>query len=276
LGLIPLLVIFSPTSSGKTALSLQLASLARASGIEIEIVGADARQVYAGMNIGTAKVGREVMMQVPHHCLDLRPPDRKLSLAEYQAEALRRIREIHERGHLPVLVGGTGTYVLSVAENWRVSEMPLPGESTSRVAGKGPPLFRAAFIRPAISFARISPRIDQAIEKMFAAGLVEEVIALAERYRLWEPARLARNVMAETHGYREFLTVAHSRKPVRFRYSARELPPIKAAIQEHTRDYARRQWSWLKKMPPVQPVATAKEALAVARALLAPSARVGP
>jgi tRNA A37 N6-isopentenylltransferase MiaA len=266
--LIPLLVIFGPTSSGKTALSLQLAALSRASGIAVEIVSADARQIYTGMNIGTAKVGLEVMMQVPHHCLDLRPPDRKLSLAEYQAEALRRIQEIHTRGHLPVLVGGTGTYILSVAENWRVSEMPAPGEASSRAAGKGPPLFRAAFIRPALSFARIPPRIDRAVEKMFADGLVEEVTSLAERYRLWEPARLARSVLAETHGYREFVTVAHSHKPVRFRYTARELEQIKAAIQEHTRDYARRQWSWLKKMPPVKPVATANEALAVARALL--------
>src|SRR5205085_6047393 len=176
-----------------------------ASGTGVEIVCADARQVYAGMNIGTAKVGREVMMKVPHHCLDLRPPDRKRYLAEYQAEAIRRIQEIHARGHLPVLVGGTGTYVLSVAENWRVSEMPAPGEASSRAAGKGPPLFRAAFIRPAVSFARIPPRIDRAVEKMFEAGLVEEVTTLAERYRLWEPARLARNVLAETHGYREFL-----------------------------------------------------------------------
>src|SRR5438552_1153622 len=129
----PLLVIFGPTSSGKTALSLQLASAApKALGMEVEVVSADSRQVYVGMNIGTAKVGRSIMMRVPHHCLDLCPPDRPLSLGEYQAEALRRIHEIHARGRLPLLVGGTGTYALSVAENWRVGEMRRPGELNFR------------------------------------------------------------------------------------------------------------------------------------------------
>jgi tRNA A37 N6-isopentenylltransferase MiaA len=266
---IPLLVIFGPTSSGKTTLSLQLAATAtEALGMEVEVVGADSRQVYAGMNIGTAKVGRSVMMRVPHHCLDLRPPDRKLTLGEYQAEALRRINEIHARGRLPLLVGGTGTYALSVAENWRVGEMRRPGEPNFRCEGKGPPLFGAAFIRPAISLGRVLSRIDQAVEAMFTAGLVEEVTSLAERYRLWEPMRMARSALAETHGYREFLTVSHSHTPVRFRYSPRELLRIKTEIQQHTREYAVRQWGWLKKMPPVKPVVDLDEALAVAQALL--------
>jgi tRNA A37 N6-isopentenylltransferase MiaA len=265
---IPLLVIFGPTSSGKTALSLQLAAaLPKALGVGVEVVSADSRQVYAGMNIGTAKVSRSVMMQVPHHCLDLRPPDRKLSLVEYQTEALQRIKEINARGRLPVMVGGTGTYVLSVAENWRVSEMPWPAGPDSSGERKGPPLFQAVFIRPAISLTRVLSRIDQAVEAMFSAGLVAEVTGLVERYRLWEPGRMAHSVLAETHGYREFLTVAHSHKPVSFRYSPRELQQIKAEIQEHTRDYARRQWSWLKKMPPVRPVATVEEGLSVAHAL---------
>jgi tRNA A37 N6-isopentenylltransferase MiaA len=268
----PLLVIFGPTSSGKTALSLQLAAAApSALGIEVEVVGADSRQVYVGMDIGTAKVSRAVMMRVPHHCLDLRPPDRKLSLVEYQAAALQRIQEIHARGRLPLLVGGTGTYVLSVAENWRVSEMRWPGPASVRREEKGPPLYRAAFIRPALSRAQILPRIDQGVERMFAAGLAEEVTSLAERYRLWEPGRMARNALAETHGYREFLAMAHRRGgSPRFRYSPRELQQIQAEIQQHTREYALRQWSWLKKMPPVQPVRNLDESLAVAKRLLVP------
>jgi tRNA A37 N6-isopentenylltransferase MiaA len=219
------------------------------------------------MNVGTAKVSRSVMMRVPHHCLDLRLPDRKLSLTEYQTEAFRRIQEISARGHLPLMVGGTGTYVLSVAENWRVSGMPGSPGLDSPGERKGPPLFQFVFIRPAISLTRVLTRIDQAVEEMFNAGLVEEVTSLAERYRLWEPGRMARSVLAETHGYREFLTVAHTHKPVSFRYSQRELQQIKAEIQEHTRGYARRQWSWLKKMPPVRPVATVEEVMPLAQAL---------
>ena len=94
-----------------------------------------------------------------------------------------------------------------------------------------------------------------------------EVVGLAERYRLWEPARLARNALARTHGYREFLELALARRPVRFRYTERELFEIRGEIQQHTREYARRQMSWLKKMPPVRAVAGVDEAVQVAREL---------
>jgi tRNA A37 N6-isopentenylltransferase MiaA len=205
----------------------------------------------------------------------MRAPDRRISLAEYQALAIQRIQEINARGRLPLLVGGTGSYVLSVIENWNVGEELWEGEENFRARGKGPPLFRAAFIRPAGASAglrareAVERRIDRAVDRMFETGLVEEVVGLAERYRLWEPPRLQRSALARTHGYREFLELAHSRTPVRFRYSERELAWIKTAIQEHTRDYARRQWSWLKKMPPVIPVASAEEAMPVAKALMA-------
>jgi tRNA A37 N6-isopentenylltransferase MiaA len=263
------LVIFGPTSSGKTALSLELAErLPQALRMEVEIIGADSRQVYVGMDIGTSKVGREVMLRVPHHGLDLRPPDRLVSLAEYQALALQRIREIHARGRLPLLVGGTGTYILSVIENWNVGEERLRGMENYRALGKGPTLVHAAIVCPRISVGSVMRRIDRAVERMFEAGLSEEVVGLAERYRFWEAGRLERNALSHTHGYREFLEMAHARSPVRFRYSAAELELIKASIQEHTRDYARRQWSWLKKMPPITPVAEVGQAIEAARKLL--------
>ncbi len=266
----PVVVIFGPTSSGKTALSLELAAgLPTTLGLEVEIVGADSRQVYVGMDIGTSKVSREIMCRVPHHGLDIRPPDRLLSLAEYQALALRRIAEIHARGRLPLLVGGTGSYILSVVENWNVGEALGHGETNFRARGKGPTLFHAAFLRPATKLDAIFRRIDKSVESMFEAGLIEEVVGLAERYRLWEPARLQRSALAHTHGYREFLERAHAYKPVRLRPSRRDLPAILAAIQEHTRDYAQRQWSWLKKMPPVQPIAKAEEATGIIRRLIA-------
>jgi tRNA A37 N6-isopentenylltransferase MiaA len=272
----PVLVIFGPTSSGKTALSLELAArLPAALGMEVEIVSADSRQVYVGMDIGTSKVSHEVMRRVPHHGLDVRPPDKMLTLAEYQAIAIRRIAEIQARGRLPLLVGGTGSYVLSVTENWNVGDELLADEENFRSRGKGPPLLRAAYLRPATRLDAILRRIDRTVETMFASGLVEEVVGLAERYRLWEPARLQRSALAHTHGYREFLERAHLYKPVRLRPSARDLPGILADIQEHTRDYARRQWSWLRKMPPVTPVGRVEEAIDAARQLLAADPRKG-
>src|SRR5262249_5260155 len=147
---------------------------------------ADSRQVYVGMDIGTSKVSREVMRRVPHHGLDLRPPDRSVSLSDYQALAIERLREINARGRLPLLIGGTGSYILSVVQNWKVGEDLLESEANFRARGRGAPLFRAAFIRPSISREALMPRIDRAVERMFEAGLVDEVIGLAERYRLWE------------------------------------------------------------------------------------------
>ena len=156
----------------------------------------------------------------------------------------------------------------SVVENWNVGEERPQWQDSYRTLGKGPPLLRAAFICPRLPMGTVLRRIDRAVERMFEMGLVEEVVGLAERYRLWEPARLARNALAHTHGYREFIELAHARRPVRFRYLSGDLEQIKAGIQEHTRDYARRQWSWLKKMPPVTPVADVEQAIEVVRRLM--------
>src|SRR5579884_691535 len=156
------LVIFGPTSSGKTALSLELAeSLPAALGQEIEVVSADSRQVYVGMNIGTSKVSREVMLRVPHHCLDMRPPDRMVSLAEYQALAIRRITEIHARGRLPVLVGGTGSYVLSVVENWNVGEELLAAPTNSGALVDSPALSIRRITASRLVAGRMMRRIDR-------------------------------------------------------------------------------------------------------------------
>lgn len=254
------IVIFGPTSSGKTALSLELAErLPKLVGREIEVVSADSRQVYAGMNIGTSKVGREIAERIPHHCIDMRPPDKMVGLAEYQALALQRIQEIHERGNTPVLVGGTGSYILSVTENWNVGEDLRPGEENFKDRGKGAALVRAVYFRSALSMNKILPRIDATVDFMMENGLPEEVIRLWEQYKLWEPSRLQRNALWHTHGYREFLEQAHSVAPVRLNPSRKELAAIAALIKEHTRAYAQRQWSWQKKTPPVTPVSSGAE-----------------
>jgi tRNA dimethylallyltransferase len=111
----PLVVIVGPTAVGKTALSLRLAEA-----LHGEIVSADSRQVYVGMNIGTAKPTAAERARVPHHMLDVLAPDQTLSVAEYQAMAYAAIAAIHDRQHLPLLVGGSGQYVRAVVEGWQV------------------------------------------------------------------------------------------------------------------------------------------------------------
>ena len=110
-----LVVIVGPTAAGKTTLSIDLAEA-----VGGEIVSADSRQIYRGMDIGTAKVTAAERARVPHHLLNVVTPDQVLSLAEYQALAYAAIAEIHARGRLPFLVGGTGQYIKAVVEGWRI------------------------------------------------------------------------------------------------------------------------------------------------------------
>lgn len=109
----PLVVILGPTAVGKTEISLQLAE--RLMG---EIVSADSRLFYRGMDIGTAKPTPAEQQRVPHHLVDIADPDQVLSLAQFQAYACKAIADIHQRRRLPFLVGGTGQYLRAVTEGW--------------------------------------------------------------------------------------------------------------------------------------------------------------
>lgn len=118
----PLLVLVGPTAVGKTALSLGLAG--RFGG---EIVSADSRLFYRGLDVGTAKPTPAERAAIPHHLIDLCAPDETLSLGQYQRLAYRVIDEIHNRGRLPILAGGTGQYVWAVVEGWGIPEVaPRP------------------------------------------------------------------------------------------------------------------------------------------------------
>ena len=112
-----LIVIVGTNASGKSGLGVELA---REYGGEI--VSADSRQVYAGMNLGSGKITSEEMRGVPHHLLDVRRPGEFFSMADFQALAYEAIDGILDRGRLPFLVGGTGLYVASVTEGYVLSE----------------------------------------------------------------------------------------------------------------------------------------------------------
>jgi tRNA dimethylallyltransferase len=115
----PLLSIVGPTAVGKTALAL-----AAASQFGGEIVSADSRQVYIGMDIGTAKPTAQQIQLVPHHLVSILHPGEILTVADFRSRAEEAITEIQSSGMLPVLVGGTGQYVKAVIERWSIPAVP--------------------------------------------------------------------------------------------------------------------------------------------------------
>ncbi|MGZ9236073.1 MAG: tRNA (adenosine(37)-N6)-dimethylallyltransferase MiaA [Anaerolineales bacterium] len=114
----PLILIVGPTAVGKTELAIQLAEQRNG-----EIVSADSRLFYRGMDIGTAKPTREEQARVPHHLIDIADPDEILSLAVFQQKAREAIAGIHTRNKISFFVGGTGQYIRAVTEGWTPPEV---------------------------------------------------------------------------------------------------------------------------------------------------------
>ena len=114
---IPLVVLMGPTASGKTAMAVEICKK-----YDGEVVTADSMQVYKFMDIGTAKPTVDEMQGIKHHMIDLVEPTENYSLADYVKEAKTVIEEIHSRGKLPVLAGGTGLYIDTLTQNVELSE----------------------------------------------------------------------------------------------------------------------------------------------------------
>ena len=120
----PLLVIAGPTATGKTGLAIELARRLIADGIPTEIISADSRQVYRGLDIGTAKATPADRAGVAHHGLDLVDPDEPFSVADFAAHARAALDGIVARGGLAILVGGTGLYLRAIARGIDTAALP--------------------------------------------------------------------------------------------------------------------------------------------------------
>jgi tRNA dimethylallyltransferase len=123
-----ILVIVGPTASGKTALAIALAKK-----FDGEIVSADSRQIYRGMDIGTAKPTKTELREIPHHLIDIANPDEDYTVTDYKRDAIAAINDIAARGRLPILVGGTGLYIKAVVENLDVPEVKADPALRARI-----------------------------------------------------------------------------------------------------------------------------------------------
>ena len=131
-----LITIVGPTASGKTTLAASLASR-----LDTEIISGDSRQVYRRMDLGTGKDLDDYNVdgrQIPYHLIDIVEPGYKYNVFEYQRDFLEAYRQIHEKGKLPILCGGTGMYIESILKGYRL--LPVPENPTLRASLEGKPL----------------------------------------------------------------------------------------------------------------------------------------
>lgn len=129
----PLLVIAGATATGKTGLAIDVAERLAGEGITAEIISADSRQVYRGLDIGTAKATVADRRGIAHHGLDLADPDQPFSLADFAAHAREALAGIADRGALAILVGGTGLYLRAVARGIATDALPSDAAVRARL-----------------------------------------------------------------------------------------------------------------------------------------------
>ncbi|MDP2090759.1 MAG: tRNA (adenosine(37)-N6)-dimethylallyltransferase MiaA [Candidatus Gracilibacteria bacterium] len=114
-----IIVIYGPTASGKTSLSIEMAKY-----INSEIISTDSRQIFKGLDIGTGKVTNREMEGIIHHMIDIITPDKQYSVGEFKKSAEKIIEDIHTKGRIPILCGGTGLYIDSLIYDFKIPEIP--------------------------------------------------------------------------------------------------------------------------------------------------------
>ena len=125
----PIIVIVGPTGVGKTKLSIKLAKK-----LNGEIINADSMQVYTGLNIGTAKIKEEEKEGIPHHLFDIKNIEEEYTIYHYQKDARTKIEEIISRGHIPIIVGGTGLYIKSALYDYQLNKSKTPSTSYDKIS----------------------------------------------------------------------------------------------------------------------------------------------
>ncbi len=261
----PLIVITGPTASGKTGLALELAH--KYGG---EIICADSRTVYMGMDIGTAKPNQKERLYVPHHLLDVVQPNERFTAADFQRLARGVIADIRKRGKVPFLVGGTGLYIDSIVLDYKFGvdadlkkrklleektveelvtlikdqQIDLPDNMLNkrhliRVLEQGGinkrrqigPIDNSYVVSISTEKSILEQRIRERTESIFASGVLEEARRLSDMYG-WDAEAMTGNIYPIL---REVLEGTRSIDEAKERFIIRD------------RQLAKRQITWLKR-----------------------------
>ena len=279
-----IIAIIGPTAVGKTALSFKLAER-----FQTELVSADAYQVYKGMDIGTAKATKDELATYRHHLIDIIEPNEDFSAAAFQEAARTTIEDLHERGKIPILVGGTGLYVQSLLEGYEFKAKRHSKEerqaASSRIAALSEEELKAYITEKTgyeppdwhelLSNSHRLVRLVGAIEKGEGAAAVMPqkaggplyhafVIGLSlPRQVLYERIEKRIDAMIEAGWIDEVqqllqdgvLPEAQAMKAIGYKELVLYLDgqlSLEAAselIKKRTRHFAKRQMTWFKRMP---------------------------
>ena len=242
----PLVVLTGPTAVGKTGLSIRLAKA-----IDGEIISADSMQVYRHMDIGSAKVTREEMEGVCHHLIDVLNPDEEFHVVKFQKMAKEAIKEIYDKGKIPILVGGTGFYIQSVLydidftqtdedEDFREQLENLAREKGNEflfeklrsIDPKACENLHPNNVKRVIRAIEFYEKINKRVDNMLENGLVEEV------KRLKEMGCGKDLVSMQGLGYKEILDYLEG---------TCTLEDAVYRIKRDTRHFAKRQITWFKR-----------------------------
>lgn len=273
------LVILGPTATGKSHCAIEIAKKFRG-----EIISGDSMLVYRSMNIGTAKPTAEELAAVPHHLVNILPPEANFSVVDFKEQAQNLIHQINERGHLPIIAGGTGLYIKALLEDYafnnveenselrqklmleaqtqgaealharlsaldaaaaerihphnvrrvvRALEAALQGEAINQYGAPEMP-YDAVVIGLEMERQALYARINRRVDLMLAAGLEQEVRDLLNSGVNPDCQSM------QSIGYRQMVWYLNGSMPY-----AQAVEKIKQA----TRNFAKRQITWYKKMP---------------------------
>ncbi len=266
----PLITIVGPTASGKTSLAVELAEQ-----FDGEIICADSRTVYRGMDIGTAKPSKADQERVPHWGIDLVDPDEKFSASDFKVYANQKIEEIRARGHIPFLVGGTGLYIdavifdyqfgdkadekkrkmlesmsleelydycnknnISLPENYKNKRYVIRAieQKSINTKRRAEPIDNTIIVGIATNSEILRTRIESRSEQLFEDGVVSEAKMLGKKYG-WLAQSMTGSIYLLCRQYLEgHLTLEEIKQ--------------KSSIQDWR--LAKRQLTWLRRNPYIQ------------------------